>query len=50
MTVQEVINLISNIGFPIACCIYMMFNNNKAVKENTEVIRSLQTLIEQKLQ
>ena len=27
--VQEIISLISQVGFPIACCIFMMYQNSK---------------------
>lgn len=46
MEYQELINLISNIGFPIACCVYMMVHNTKIVKENTETLKQLKTVIE----
>lgn len=45
MDYPELINLISNIGFPIACCVYMMTHNTKIVKENTDTLRSLKEVI-----
>ena len=47
---QPIIDFISNNGFAIFCCCYMMINHNKSIKENTEILTSLKTLIEQKLQ
>lgn len=26
---DEIVNMISNVGFPIACCVVMFINNNK---------------------
>lgn len=26
---DEIVNLISNVGFPIACCVVMFINNSK---------------------
>lgn len=40
--------LISNLGFPIACCIYLFYSNEKlrgVLEENTKAIESLKTLI-----
>lgn len=43
---NEIINIISNVGFPIAACIYVVRIQGKQIKyltqvvrENTEVIR-----------
>lgn len=39
--VQEFISLISQVGFPIACCIFMMYQNTKKdeqrAKQNAEI-------------
>lgn len=43
---ENIVELISNVGFPIACCVYMMTHNTKIVKENTETINSLKAVIE----
>ena len=45
MDYTEVVNLISNIGFPIAMCVYMMVHNTKIVKENTDALNSLKNVI-----
>ena len=42
---QVITPLITNVGFPIACCVYMMVVNNKTVKENTEATKNLIDLI-----
>ena len=45
---NEIVNIISNVGFPIAACIYVVRIQGKQIKyltqvvrENTEVIRDL---------
>ena len=45
MEYEQVINLISNIGFPIAITVYMMVHNTKIVKENTDMVKSLKEVI-----
>ena len=45
MDYPDLVNLISNIVFPIACCVYMMTHNTKIVKENTDTLRSLKEVI-----
>lgn len=35
--------LIGSYGFPIVMCFYMMFTNNKHIKEQTAVIQELNT-------
>lgn len=43
---ETLIELISNVGFPIAVCVYMMTHNTKIVKENTDTINALKNVIE----
>lgn len=38
---EEYINLISNVGFPIVICLYVLMRLEKTVKENTKVIKEL---------
>ena len=42
---QDVINIISNVGFPIAMCLLMFWNNQKtseAINNNTIAITKLE--------
>ena len=39
-------NLISTVGFPIACCVYMMVNNNKTLKELTTAVETLTVTVQ----
>lgn len=42
------VQLVSNLGFPICCCIYLFYSNEKlrsTLEENTRMIESLKALI-----
>lgn len=41
---QEFIQLISNVGFPIACCIYLFINQNKLISTLSELSATLQCI------
>lgn len=46
---NEIVTLISNVGFPIACCIVLFMQNSKfndALNANTEALRALSEQIE----
>ena len=48
MDYNSVVQLVSNLGFPIACCCYLFYSNEKlraTLEENTRMIESLKTLI-----
>lgn len=48
MDYNTVVQIISNLGFPIACCCYLFYSNEKlrqTLEENTRMIESLKTLI-----
>ena len=38
---EVITELISSVGFPIACCVYMMVSNNKTLKELTAAVNAL---------
>lgn len=51
---EVVTTLISNVGFPIACCIYLIYTHKqemetigKALDNNTEAIKELREQIKQ---
>ena len=47
---EDVTNIISNVGFPIACCIVMFYNNSKFtdVLSNLNItLKEMTTRIEQ---
>lgn len=41
MIEQEIISAIGSVGFPIACCIYMMVSNNKTLQNLTNAVHAL---------
>ena len=43
---EIITDLISSVGFPIACCIYMMVNNNKTLKELTAAVQTLTATVQ----
>ena len=46
---EELVNLISNVGFPIACCVVMFINNSKfseALNNLNVTLKELSTRIE----
>ena len=45
MGYEELLTVISNIGFPIAVSVYMLVHNTKIVKENTDTLNSLREVI-----
>ena len=48
MDAPAIVNIISTVGFPIACCCYLFHSNDKlreTIAENTEAINSLKTMI-----
>ena len=49
MDVNLITQVISNVGFPIACCIYLLWNQEKLRKtldDNTAAIRSIEKMLE----
>ena len=38
---QEIIEIISTVGFPIAVCVYLLYERDRRTKELTDVIRDL---------
>jgi len=46
MGLEEIVQLISSVGFPIACCLYMMLVNNKTVSKNTEATNKMISVME----
>jgi len=50
--VQSAVDLINNVGFPIAACIYFAWQNEKlrkTVDANTEAMRDLKEVIVEKV-
>lgn len=46
--VEEIVKVITNVGFPIAMCIYMLFENKKNTEKLTDAVNN-NTIIMQKI-
>lgn len=46
MNLQEIVNAISTVGFPIAACIYLVYNQREMNKATNETIDKLRDTIE----
>jgi len=38
---NDIVNIITSVGFPIAMCLWFMFRTEKVIKENTKVMTEL---------
>jgi hypothetical protein len=45
---EQLINLISNVGFPIAITIYLLVFQNKVIQENTNATKELINFLREK--
>ena len=43
---DTIVPVISNVGFPIAMCLYFAFRFEKILKENTKAVQSISQIIE----
>lgn len=41
MDINTITSIISTVGFPIACCIYLVYNQNKAEERHKEEVDKL---------
>ena len=46
MDMAAITQLIGSLGFPIACCIYLIYSNNKANEAHKEEIDKLRPTVE----
>lgn len=46
MDISTISQLIGSVGFPIACCVYLIYSNNKANQTHAEEIEKLRTTVE----
>ena len=46
MDVNTITTLISSVGFPIACCIYLIYSNNKSAEKHAEEVEKLRVTVE----
>lgn len=46
---QALTQFISNVGFPIACCVYLAYSNERlraTIEDNTKTIDALKTMFQ----
>lgn len=46
MDFSSITTIISQVGFPIACCIYLIYSNNKQNEKNAEELDKLRQAID----
>lgn len=46
LDVQTLTQLIGSLGFPIACCIYLVYSNNKAVEKHESEVEKLRVTVD----
>ena len=46
MDFSSIGTLISTVGFPIACCIYLIYTNNKNEEKHAEEVEKLRVTVE----
>jgi hypothetical protein len=46
MDVSTLSQLIGSLGFPIACCIYLIYTNNKAAEKHAEEVEKLRETVD----
>jgi len=49
MEYEQILSLISQVGFPIAVCVYLLFERSKTTKELTRAINELTIMIRSKI-
>ena len=45
MGLEELLSAIGSVGFPVACCIYMMVSNNKTLQNLTNAVHAMTAAI-----
>lgn len=46
MDINSVTQIISNVGFPIACCLYLIYSQNRTEQAHKEEIDKLRETVE----
>lgn len=46
MDISAITNLISSVGFPIACCIYLIYSNNKIAEKHADEMEKMRQTVE----
>lgn len=46
MDISAITSLISSVGFPIACCIYLIYSNNKTAEKHADEMEKMRQTVE----
>ena len=46
MDMGAIVNIISSVGFPIACCVYLIYINNKNEEKHADEVEKLRLTVE----
>lgn len=46
MDVSTIASLISTVGFPIACCVYLIYSNSKTEEKHAEELEKIRQTVE----
>ena len=46
MDLNAITTLISSVGFPIACCVYLIYTSNKTSEKHAEEVEKLRQTVE----
>jgi len=46
MDFSSITNIVSTVGFPIACCIYLIYTNNKTAEKHADEVEKLRQTVE----
>ena len=46
MDMGTIVNIISSVGFPIACCVYLIYINNKNEEKHADEVEKLRQTVE----
>ena len=46
MDMSAITSLISSVGFPIVCCIYLIYSNNKTAEKHADEMEKMRQTVE----
>lgn len=46
MDISSITTLISSVGFPIACCVYLIYSNSKTEEKHQEELEKIRQTVE----
>lgn len=49
MIMQELVEIITTVGFPIAVSVYLLYERDRTTKQMTKTLNTIETLIRERL-